>query len=313
VTPKAQAQTELQPEEEEIFRMIKPALARLVQQVERTFEHYASHFHNKRVEKIFISSTIRPHRRIVDYIGDELGLPRETFDPFTTDLHFLAGVSGPVSDAERGSYAPSIGMALSDNAITPNFLFTFKEKAKAARSKLLNKVTLILFFIMMGVCFGFYSWQGHLISQKEYDVASLEDQLKSFKFQVDQKKILDLVEENKKKNEQYREFSKKYIGIVVLTEISNLTPSNIRLISISVQLVDPPDTKPENTQKNIFLEGIILGDRMALNAALTDYLMKLTQSPLFEEFDVKEQQIKYFGEYQDKEVLRFSAQLKLAP
>jgi type IV pilus assembly protein PilM len=321
VTPATQEQLELQPEEEQVFRMIMPALERLVQQVERTFEHYTSHFNNQRVEKLFISSTIRPHRRIVDYIGDELGLPRETFDPFTTDLHFLGNVSGPVSDAERGAFAPAIGMALSDNAITPNFLYTYKEKAKAARNKLLNKVAMIVFFIVLAGCFGFYSWQGRLIAQKQEDKAALQTTLNSFKEQVDQKKILDLVEQNKKKNEQYREFSRKYIGIVVLTEISNLTPSNVRLTNISVQLSDLQSKQAENSEnteaaaagkpKKLLLEGIILGERMAMKAALTDYLWKLSGSPLFEEPDVQEEKIQYFGPYQDKEVLKFSAFLNL--
>ena len=331
VTPATQDHLELQPEEEQIFRMILPALERLVQQVERTFEHYTAHFNGQHVEKIYISSTIRPHRRIVDYIGDELGLPRETFDPFTTDAHFLGNVSGPVSEAERGSYAPAIGMALSDNSITPNFLFTYKEKAKAARNKLLNKVAMILFFIILGACFGFYSWQGHLIAQKQSEKETLEATLNSFKEKVDQKKILDLVEQNKKKNEQFREFSRKYIGIVVLTEISNLTPSNVRLTNISVHLSDlngnksqppaagsPPTANPaaanqpvEKEPKNLLLEGIILGDRMAMKAALTDYLWKLSGSPLFEEPNVQDQKIQYFGPYQDKEVLVFKALLKL--
>ena len=73
---RADAASKLRPEEEKIFKMILPALERLVRQVERTFEHYASNFDNERVEKIYISSGIRPHSRIVDYIGDQLDLPR---------------------------------------------------------------------------------------------------------------------------------------------------------------------------------------------------------------------------------------------
>ena len=50
--------------EERIFRMILPALERLVQQVERTIRHFALNYENARVEKIYVSSGVRPHHRI---------------------------------------------------------------------------------------------------------------------------------------------------------------------------------------------------------------------------------------------------------
>lgn len=308
VSHRAEAASELRPEEEEIFKMILPALERLVRQVERTFEHYASNFDNEHVGKIYISSGIRPHSRIVDYIGDQLDLPRETFDPFSTDAQFLGEVSGPASDAERGSYAPAMGMALSDNSHTPNFLFTFKEKAKAAKSRLLNKAIMICFYVLAAGCFGFYSWQGHVIDQKSSDVTHLKNQLNAFKTRVDQKLIINLVKKTKKKNEEFRSFSRKYMGIVVLSEISNLTPSNIRLISISVQLSGTPLKKEAELQKNLILEGIILGNRMVMETALAGYLIKLSDSPLFNGPVIKKKEMGFFY---DKEVLRFVAQLEL--
>ena len=304
----AETDTELGPEEEEIFKMILPAMERLVQQVERTFEHYAANIENERVEKIFISSGIRPHRRIVDYIGDELGLPRETFDPFTTDAQFLGEVEGPRSDAERGSYAPAMGMALSDNAHTPNFLHTFKEKAKAARGRLLNKVFMICLVLVMAGCVGFYLWQGAVIDGKRMNVSQLKGELKTFKTRVDQNLILKLVEKTKQKNEEFREFSRKYMGLVVLTEISNRTPSNVRLTNISVQVSGNPINTGETVQKQLKLEGIVLGDRLTMESSLANYLLELSESPLFEKPAINNKEMGFFY---DKEVLKFDAQLNL--
>lgn len=308
VSHRAKTASDLRPEEEEIFKMIIPALERLVRQVERTFEHYASNFNNERVEKIYISSGIRPHSRIVDYIGDQLDLPRERFDPFSTDAQFLVEVSGPTSDAERESYAPAIGMALSDNSHTPNFLFTFKEKAEAAKSQFLNKAIMICFYVLAAVCFGFYYVQGLDIDRKSNEVKSLKNELNGYKTRVDQKLIINLLEKTKKKNEKFREFSRKYLGIVVLSEISNLTPSNIRLINISVQLSGTPLKKEAESQKNLMLEGIILGNRMVMETALAGYLIKLSDSPLFNGPVIKKKEMGFFY---DKEVLRFVAQLQL--
>ena len=309
ISPKAEEQTKLLPEEEEIFRMILPALKRLVQQVERTFDHYTANFDNRRVEKIYISSTVRPHRRIVDYIGDELGLPRETFDPFVTDPGFLENVTIPSSEAERGSYAPAIGMALSSNSHTPNFLFTYKEKEKAARSRFANKVTLIAALVLLGLCVGIYGWQNHVIDLKMFEISRLKSKLDSYTVAVDQKLILNLVDKNKERDTEFREFSRKYLGMVVLTEISNLTPSNVRLNSIYVLLdSDTSSSGKASDSKNVILEGIILGDRTAMEATLAGYLIQLSGSPLFKQPVINQKEP---GLFVDKEVLRFTAQLKL--
>ena len=309
ISPKTEEHLKLQPEEEEIFRMILPALKRLVQQVERTFDHYAANFDRRRVEKIYISSTVRPHRRIVDYIGDELGLPRETFDPFVTDPDFLENVTTPPSEAERGSFAPAIGMALSSNSHTPNFLFNYKAKDKAARNRLANKVTMVAALILLGLCIGIYGWQSHVIDQKMFELSRLKSKLDSFKTTVDQKTILSLVDKNKEKNAEFREFSRKYLGMVVLTEISNLTPSNVRLNSIYILLDgDTPNDGKASASKNVILEGIILGDRTTMEATLAGYLIQLSGSPLFKQPVINQKEPGFF---MDKEILRFTAQLKL--
>ena len=307
VSPHADEPSALQPEEEEIFRMILPALKRLVQQVERTFDHYAANFDNQRVEKLYISSTVRPHRRIVDYIGDELGLPRETFDPFVTTPEFLGEVEAPLSEAERGSYAPAIGMALSSNSQTPNFLYTYREKAKAARTRLFNKITAVAALVLLAICVGFYSWQNRLIEEKKADIKHLQNQLSRYRVPVDQKLILNLVEQAKSKNREFLEFSRKYLSVVALTEISNITPTNIRLTSISVRIADKTGGQ-ETAQKNVILEGLVLGDRTVFESALAGYLIRLSGSPLFKQPVVNQKEPGFFN---DKEVLRFTAQLKL--
>jgi Tfp pilus assembly protein PilN len=124
---------------------------------------------------------------------------------------------------------------------------------------------------------------------------------------VDQKLILNLVEKTKSKNQEFLEFSRKHLSVVALTEISNLTPTNIRLTSISVRFADKTGGK-EPPQKNVTLEGIVLGNRTAFESALAGYLIQLSGSPLFKQPVINQKEPGFFN---DKEVLRFTAQLKL--
>jgi hypothetical protein len=86
-----------------------------------------------------------------------------------------------------------------------------------------------------------------------------------------------------------------------------MTPTNIRLTGISVRLTDKTGGK-ETPQKNVILEGVVLGDRTVFDSALAGYLIQLSGSPLFKQPVINQKEPGFFN---DKEVLRFTAQLKL--
>ena len=303
-----ETQTALQPEEEKVFNIILPALKRLVQQVQRTFEHYTTHIINDPIKKIYISSNIRPHRRIVNYIGDELGILRDTYDPFVTDPQHVSAVAAPETISERETYTPAIGMALSTNSITPNLLYTHEAKARAAKSHLMNKVSMFIFAILLAASFGFNWWQGQILEDKKAVLRRLDSQYSSYKAPVDQNAILKLVEKSKNQKRGLQEFGNRFHSVAVLSEISNLTPSNVRLITISSRLNANPGEKESKTPKNLVLEGIILGERTTMEAVLAAYLLSLSDSPIFRRPIIKKKELGYFY---DNEVLRFTAQLDL--
>ena len=309
-SPSDSRPTELKPEEKTIFTMILPALKRLVRQVELTFEHFSANFENQNVERIYISSSASPHKLIVDYIGNELGIPKENFDPFFADSDFSGEVSAPESAREREGFAPAAGIAISNNSITPNFLFTHKDKKKVADINFINKILYAGFALIMILCIGFYFYQRNTIREKKDQVAMLKLEMSSFMSKVDQVSILKLVEEAKSNNEAFKEYGRKYLVIAALSEIAELTPTNIRLLNISAQLEAPPGAQEKNTEKSIVIGGIILGDRMAMESILARYLLLLKGSPIFDEPVISEKTLGFFN---NNEVLQFTTHLKLIP
>ena len=302
------AVTPLSSEEEKVFQMIMPALKRLVRQVELTFDHYAANFENKRVEKIYVSSTVRPHRRLVNYLGKALSIPSDTFDPFNTSPEHLQEIIGPESAPERGAFTPAVGIALSNNAITPNFLYTYKEKAKVAYVHRLVRFATAGFLFLLALCFGYYFWQSNGIEEREFRIRDLKLQLERFRPRVDQNMILSLVDKTKEKNEIFQTYSQRYLGIVVITEISNITPSNIRLRDLAIELGGVTTEQAEAADRQVVLEGIVLGDRNVLEASLANYLIALRESPLFDQPVISE---KSMGALGVTEVLQFIVKLKM--
>lgn len=291
--------------EERIFRMILPALQRLVRQVERTLRHYSINFENARVGKIYVSSGVRPHRRIMDYISEELGLPTEAINPFAESTNFVSLVPSPDSITERSSFAPAMGMALSSNAVAPNFLHTYKDRQKETSNQRINRSVFAIFVLVLIICVGVSFWQDRTIRQKDAKKTFLQQKLESYTLRVDQKLILQLLDQTRAKRKIVQDLGQKYLDLAVIGEITALTPPNIRLVRMSTQL---GSMDKKNSKKVLILDGIIQGDRLTLESALAGYLIKLKNSPLFDQPNLSRKSFEYIKEDQ---VLRFTAQLNL--
>jgi Tfp pilus assembly PilM family ATPase len=302
---------------DKLFKMILPALERLVRQVERTLRHYSLNYDNARVGKIFVSSGVKLHQRILEHMVEELGIPTEAINPFASSTNFLTMAPWPESVSEQSSYAPAMGMALSNNSITPNFLHTYKDKEKATRGQRISRGVLSVFFLAIAICVAIAFWQELQIKEKESQRNFLEQKLASFNLRVDENLILRLLDQHKAKNQAIMELSKTYLDLAVVSEITNLTPANIRLLSIIADLGSlgsgkdkrPNPKKIQKSSKVIILDGIIQGERLNLESILAGYLMELNNSPLFDQPSINR---KSFEIYEKREVLHFTAQLVLS-
>jgi type IV pilus assembly protein PilM len=320
VTPQDAQGRKLSINENKIFLMIQPALERLVRQVERTIRHFALNYENTRIGKIFISSGVSPHRKILGYIGEELGMPTEVLNPFSESANFLHHVPVPDSLSEQSSFAPAMGMALANNSRTPNFLFTYKDKRKDARNRRINRSVFASFLIIMAVCVGISFFQEREIEAKDAQKMQLQQLLEGYNLRVDKNLILKLVQEIREKNRADQAIGKKYLNLAVIGEVVNLTPSNIRLLSIETRLGPLPAKAPPKGEKNkkqkaaappprvLILEGIVEGDRLTLESALASYLMELKSSPLFDQPTISNKSFAFSG---NNEVLHFTAKLNL--
>ncbi|MEW6267027.1 MAG: hypothetical protein AB1641_28465 [Thermodesulfobacteriota bacterium] len=304
----------------EAFDLILPALDRLVRQVERTLEHYTQKLKGETVSRIYSTGTASASARILGYIGEQLAVPVEAVDPLEikAPLGTMAGAAIPKSIAERSSYAPALGLALSDKAYTPNFIFTYKDKEEVATTKNVRRVALVVFLIVMIILGGYYFFQERLLNQKTARVKTLQTELGKFVPNVNHDligKVMAVLVRNRKLLDEY---GYKYQGLAVLSEVTGMTPANIRLMSITADLGQAPALAPaaagpgpapaQSQKKTVSLEGLVTGDRTTLEPALAHYLLGFQVSPLFGQPSIKEQSFKVL---QGREVLFFKAELEV--
>ncbi len=289
----------------QVFQMVLPAMERLIRQIERTFEHYALNFTTEGVKRIFISGQVIANAGVVDYFQKQLDIPVVPMNPFPDNNPFTEQVRIPAAVSEREGFVPAIGLALSSNEITPNFLFTHEDKDSVESVRRNNMRILTFCMICLMVMIGIFSCQQKKLDRHRERVENLNNQLVRYNPPAKKELLLSLYAKAKHKNKLFKQIIHRYAPAAVVTELSNVTPSNIRLLNLDARFEHATDSGAAS-DNTVIIEGIIFGEASNFETMLTSYLLKLKNSPLFRKPRVQSKQIEYFN---DKEVMRFVTKL----
>jgi hypothetical protein len=294
--------------EHDVFGMIQPALERLVKQVERTLSHYYLHFNKERISKVYVSGQMSVYERLYVFMNEQLDIPIDTMNPFSMKLGYKGIALLPETLSEKEGFAPAIGMALSNNSLTPNFIYTYKDKQRQENARKVNQGILASILFFLAICFGLFLWGNHLIDQKKMELAKLQTEAESFKPLVSKNLIINLASKTQDKRKAVKQLGERYKGIAVINEISSITPSEIRLLSISADMGQKKQIDGKQPKQQIEMEGVVIGNRLTFESILAGYIVKLKDSPLFETPSIENKSFKYLDK---KEVLVFSAKFDL--
>ena len=302
---------------EEVFEMIRPALERLVRQVERTFEHYIAEG-SESVTKIFVSGILNIGQPFVKFIEDQLGINSAVLD-FLSDQNQAAyqNVEDIRSISEHIAFAPAQGLSLSNNAHTPNLMFTYKDKEKAASVTRINRAVFIVFIVTVFLCTSIFVYQNVVISHKKAEIAKFETQLAGLGSAVDRDQLMNMMSNVAKRRQLTRDIANRYIGIVMISELTTMTPNNIQIINLKIDLGSTPDggtakpPEPSKTQAgDVTMDGVVLGNRQMLETMLTGYVMRFESSPVFKQVAIQKSAIE---SYMKNEMLHFTINMKARP
>jgi Tfp pilus assembly PilM family ATPase len=306
--------------DEEKFETILPALERVVRQVERTFEHYTGGHTYDMVTRIYVSSAMNISQPVIEYVGNQLGIKSDILNPLKSKIPNIGSSMEHATVSEILSLIPAFGLALSDNAYTPNLMFRFKDKERKASITRANRVIFAVFFVALVVCSGFLLFEIQKTHEKEIAITQLEQQLSKYKPRVDQSLISGMLSSSSRQQQLSRNYVDRYLGMAVISELSSMTPANIRLIDLKVHMAalqsgkiraNEPKREIASTKeegKNVTIEGVVFGDRKALEASLAGYLMKLKSSPMFSQVSIQKSSVEPLRR---NEVLHFVIEMKL--
>ncbi|HOG15885.1 MAG TPA: hypothetical protein PLB96_00940 [Syntrophales bacterium] len=292
--------------EEEVFEIVKPPLDRLIRQAERTFEYYINNVSRERIEKIYLTGAMNLSRLVSEYIGGQLGIEKDILDPLENNP--AAALSGQWIPApeERLDFSLALGVALSSNDHTPNLIFTYQDKERTSRMRLLNRGMMAALVVAVAICSGVFLYEVQAVEQRKREAARLDRQLSAIGPLLNEAKILQLAASVKEVQAGLRSYGNRYLGMAVISEIAAITPENVRLLSIRTNLGQdgaapkaagapaPPAKEAKAMTGGIVIEGYLSGARRDLESLLAGYVMRLDASPLFRKVLVQKSGVTVF-------------------
>ncbi|WP_372679588.1 hypothetical protein [Desulfosarcina sp.] len=293
----------------DIFQIIYPAIDRLIKQVERTIAHFSMHFKRSSVSDILISGKMTANSAVISHIGSQLGVPVHILNPFPHPHAFTQHVTIPDLPAQKESFVPAIGIGLSSNELTPNFLFTYRHREQRNRARQIRISISAASIGFLALLFCGFLWQEHHLSVKAAEMDRLIQTRDAFNVPLTQELVMALYAQANQKRDLIATLSQRYSSSAVMAEVIHLTPANIQLIALSADM-DPrePNAKTQ-TGSTLVIEGVVTGDRIRFETDLASFMLTIDDSPLFHRPVVKNKRLQYLD---DRQVLRFSIQFELA-
>lgn len=302
IQPAADEQLADPKREKLVFQMVKPALDRVIRQVEMTLEHFGLNFDNSPIDNVYISGELSTKKSVANYVGKQLGLQVEAMDPFgnlpESQATDPSGQTAPAGDL----FVPAAGMALSDNETTPNFIFTYIHKSRKAFTKRFNQVANVIFIGLILVAMGIFYFQTQQVNAIKAQTRPLEMELAAYSPKLDRNLMAAVTGETIKKMQIHSAAAGYYLPAAVLAEVLEITPDSVKLTSIQAILGAVAEQKIGKAGKVLNIEGLITGNSRYFERNITEYLVRLKKSPLFKKPLVKEKQIL---ERNGAEVMRF--------
>lgn len=267
--------------ETELYDVITPPIDRLIRQLERSFEHHAMFIKEGDMGIIYLAGEIYGYCDLNRYVSEQIGIPAVMIDLPVPGSFKPGTVMLPDNMVDRACFVPAFSIALSDNSRTPNFLYTYESKGEKDRVKRIDRMATLIFILLSLISIAFFIHQGYLYDQKKNEIKSLRHELEKYSPRVDIDTVNLLVTRIKAEQDASKKYAKRYLGLAIITELSNLTPPGIKLRNLNVILNEISNTKATTVEKNITIEGSVSRNDQGLESALAEYILSLENSPLF--------------------------------
>ena len=284
--------------------LVRPVLEKMTAEIGRSLDYYRSQFNEERIDRILLTGGGANLKNIVSYLGSELRLPVEHFNPFKSPQPpFTKGGRGGILFDSKKIDAQLLDQVGSAFTIAVGLGFTEPKRIELlpAEEPFLSKVQigklipvlapLITFSIFLAIIW--YTNGQVTALQKERDTKMT----KVGNLDTLQTKLKLLKEKDLQIKEKLSQFPSSMIVSIpyrdILREFNDILSDNVTLTLLSVQSKGKPlkkgspSSKPQEgeSQKDegweLYITGVAFGSDVRCLTALAQIIERLERSPLF--------------------------------
>ncbi|MDY6903593.1 MAG: hypothetical protein SWH61_02800 [Thermodesulfobacteriota bacterium] len=284
------------PLSDSLFIQIAPAVDRIGRQIERTLDYFRQNIYSERISAVLIHGEVAEYRPLLDTIAEHLGIPvyspPDILAPAMTFVHTDLVKQSP-------HFLPGLGLIQASNELTPNIIFTHKEKKAYKKITFVNRGILAATAALFTLCVLIFSWQLTILSGLDDEKNALATSLAALPADVNPSSIQELADAIIQKKTRLKEKAVIMEARGLLNELMTHTPDAIKLDTLELTM---------KNGRGIILNGYVFGSTYSQDAILAGYVMDLVQSPLFSKVTVKRQKRERID---NRDILQFSATIDI--
>lgn len=279
---------------EDVMAMLEPVASRLVRQVEMTLKHYRESLGYEAVSHLMVSGPLGGSRLFLSYIGEQTGLPCTAFDPLRERASRLPDAGG--RRMPGSAWTQALGLAFSEQSLTPNVLSTYREKAAARTSRLLEQWSLITLAVVLATMayFSFDAASTRRTLTRELD--RLKQESAALGSSMDPANLSRLTGELRSRCDVLRTYARRNQTTGVWERLLALAPEDVGVGSITTEFGPPSkaagpekgrSSKQGHETRRLVVEGMITGDARLFDSKLASYVVALERSAVFGSVSVR--------------------------
>jgi len=275
------------------FSGIRQSCERLINKIVSTSEYCSQNFSdNKPMKEFIFFGETNECEPFMNLVKTTIPVPVGKFNPVFNNLPGTVESGLPENISERYNVLTAFGVALSSNDYTPNFLYTYQNKAKKVKQRKISIVAGITFVFLMFLCAGISNWQKTITVKEQNKLNTLIQKKNTFSPDISPENTMKLIAGVKSTFKLRNRYVSDYLSLAVINEVCSLTPRNISIEFFEFKYKDQ-DKKNEVitissgiTRAKIEITGTIDSGENAVNADLAEFSLILGDSQLFRNVEI---------------------------
>jgi len=278
------------PRKEEILKHLRPALERLLRQLERTLQYYQNTYNTQAVQRVYLGGALVASDFLTDFVSRQIAVEVVVPDPFASP-QVRAAVPAPGGRPSRRRLSAAFGLALSRPAWNPNLARTYRDREIEKRTRTINYAVFSLFLFLTLLCGLYFGWQQVTLRSLQQERDTLAQKMESLGPPLSEAVLLSDLVKVRAHQATWKTAADRHEGLALMSEIARLTPEHVSLLHFSAEMGSPIPATQVGRNRVLRVEGIVDGERASLETSLTIYVARLDQSQLIEGVEVSETQL----------------------